>query len=50
MLDAESVGLSSSFEKFQSETVIIPDIQTLCFWLIKDPITIPATLIKNPAN
>lgn len=50
MLNTDGVGGCSSFEKFQSETVIISDIQTLCFWLIKDPTTIPTTLIRNPAN
>lgn len=50
MLNADSESVSISFEKFQNKTVIISDIQTLCFWLIKDPATIPATLIKNPAN
>jgi hypothetical protein len=42
------VGGGSSFEKFQSETVKIFDIQTLCFGLIKDPTSIPAGLINKP--
>jgi len=37
---------NSLFEKFQSETVKIFDIQTLCFGLIKNPISISARLIK----
>ena len=50
MLSDDGAGGRSSLEKFQSKTVKFSDIQTRCFWSIRDPTTIPATLIKNPAN
>jgi hypothetical protein len=46
MLNADGVGGSNSFEKYQSETVKIPDTQTRRFCLIKDA----TRLISKPNN
>lgn len=50
MLNANGVGGGSSFEMVPSETVKFLDIQTLCFWLIKNPTSIPTKQLPAKAD
>ena len=47
MLNISGMIDSSLCRKFSSKSVKIFDIQTLCFWLIKDPTSIPVRFIHN---